>query len=93
MEIEIPETREVIQTESEEINDILELIAIGREEVINSQSARDPAGLISFDAARLTAVIAKLRAFLALYVAVATPLDQPESSPMVPNTGAGAKGT
>jgi hypothetical protein len=78
--------------ESEEINDILHMLVVARDEIISSQSARDPSGLIPFDAARFGAVIDKIEAFLKTYVATLTPLDLPESSPQAPTTGPGRTG-
>lgn len=72
---------EVIDSESEMVNDICRIISVARCELINSQSARMPARLNSFDEARQRAVIAKLEAFLSTYIVPHTPLDLPESSP------------
>lgn len=81
-----------VDAENESINDLQRMFAVMRDELVNSQSARLPAGLVSFDSARLAAVVAKARAFLIEYVQVATPLDLPESSPMEASTGAGLTG-
>ena len=83
---------EIVDTESEEVNDAVRLLVLARDELINSQSARQGSGMVSFDSVRLTAVIEKTRQFLVTYIQVATPLDQPESSPMKPVTGPGLGG-
>ncbi len=72
---------DVTSVENEEINDITRMMILGRDELINSQSSRMPSGLIKYDAARSTSYVAKIRNFLATYVAKTTPLDLPASSP------------
>jgi len=78
--------------ENENANDVIRLLAITRDELVNSQSARDAAGLNKYDSARLTAVISKVRAFLNDYISKVTPLDLPESSPQSAQTGPGRTG-
>lgn len=78
--------------ESEEINDVLNMIVLARDEITNSQSARMGSGLIKFDQARLSAVIDKVAAFLDNYIKTLTPLDLPESSPQAPVSGPGKVG-
>lgn len=68
--------------ENESVIDLVQMLEITREEIINGQSARLPAGLISFDETRVRAVLAKANAFLTGYVSNVTPIDLPESSPM-----------
>jgi hypothetical protein len=80
------------QVENENINDIVRMFTLARDELINTQSARNPANLNKFDSARLTAIIQKIRLFLSDYVGVATPLDMPESSPARPSSGMGRTG-
>ena len=82
----------VSDVENENVNDVIRLLGISRDELVNSQSARDAAGLNKYDSARLTALIAKLRAFLSAYISTTTPLDLPESSPQAAQSGAGRKG-
>lgn len=84
-----PETPDV---ENENVNDIVRILEIARDELVNSQSARDGASLNKFDSARLKAVISKVRAFLETYVKIATPLDLPESSPQAAQSGPGRTG-
>ena len=88
LEVE-PETPE---TENENVNDLVRLLVLARDELTNSQSARDPANLNKFDSGRLTALIAKSRAFLTDYIVPITPLDLPESSPQEASTGPGLTG-
>ena len=78
--------------ESEIVNDVLRIMAVTREEVVDSQSARKGSGLISFDELRLRALLEKLKNFLDNYVESVTPLDLPESSPQAEMSGAGRKG-
>jgi hypothetical protein len=101
-QLDLPEThpREIMlkagpvitDVENESVNDVLRMVMIARDELVNSQSARVPAGLIKFDAARLTAVIQKCEAFLTNYIKVVDPLDLPESSPGVGLSGSGKVG-
>lgn len=85
-------TADVI-VESELINDILRLMSVTREEIVNSQSSRRACGLISFDEARIRALLLKLNTFLTDYVQTnSNPMDLPESSPLVAMTPAGKKG-
>jgi len=42
------------------------MLGLARDELINSQSARDEAGLNDFDNNRLTAVIEKARKFMSI---------------------------
>ena len=80
------------QVENENINDIIRMFTLSRDELINSQSARVPAGLNKFDSSRLTAVIEKIRLFLSEYVDTSTPLDMPESAPKRARSGLGRTG-
>ena len=78
--------------ENESVVDVVRMLQLARDEIINSQSARHASGLIAFDEARLTALVDKIHNFLADYIAVATPLDLPESSPMRGISGPGRTG-
>lgn len=78
--------------ENESVNDILRMLAITRDELVNSQSARDSAGIKTFDSSRLLAMVTKVEKFLTEYVDTQTPLDLPESSPRAPGTGPGLRG-
>lgn len=78
--------------ESDDIESIVELMCLARDEIINSQSARDPSGLNKFDSLRLKSVVDKIEKFLNEVVQVSSPLDLPESSPMTPMSGPGRSG-
>ena len=74
----------VIDVDNESVNDLLRMLTALREEVINSQSARVPTGMIGFDSIRFLAQVEKMEKFIDDYVAKVTPLDLPESSPAAP---------
>lgn len=74
----------VNDVENEEVNDLLRIWQIQRDEILSSQSSRLGSGLIAYDAARLTAFTTKMRNFLNNYVQTATPVDLPASSPDEP---------
>jgi len=80
--IEIEDVPAAEKIENESINDLAYLLTLARDELLNSQSSRHGSGLNKFDSARLTATVAKARAFLQNYVETVTPLDLPESSPL-----------
>jgi len=82
----------VADIENEDLADVLRLLEIARDEVIQSQSARQASGLITFDITRLSAVVTKTRNFLTTYIAKVSPLDLPESSPQDPLAAPGKKG-
>lgn len=90
--IVLEENPVITDVENENINDIIRILQITRDEIINSQSAREAAGLNKFDSMRLTAVISKVRKFLSDYIGKVTPLDLPESSPQAPSSGPGRTG-
>jgi hypothetical protein len=101
-QLDLPETNKTLWTvsplvavtevENESVNDLLRILNLACLELLSSQSARLPAGLVSFDSARLTAYVTKLQNFLTAYIQVATPLDLPESSPEVPMAPQGNTG-
>jgi hypothetical protein len=101
-QLDLPETapttyvlRQPVDTplvENESINDLIRMMTAMRGELVSSQSARQAAGLISFDSARLTAITGKARTFLTTYIEAVTPLDLPESSPEIASSGAGRTG-
>lgn len=78
--------------ENSMIQDMVRLFERCRDECIQSQSARNATGLISFDEARIRAVIAKSSAYLTQYVQQVTPIDMPESMPAMEDTGHGHGG-
>lgn len=90
--IDIPEAPVFPEIENESIEDIVRLIGIAREELVNSASSRKPAGLIKFDSARFTSVISKIEKLMDDFIAKATPLDLPESSPKAVMVASGKKG-
>lgn len=102
-ELDLPETTPrkyildvaapVPDVENESVNDLLRLFSLMRDELAVSQSARRGSRLVSFDESRIRAIIAKAQAFMTGYVATATPLDLPESSPKETQTGAGLDGS
>ena len=82
----------VPEMENESLADVCRLLELGRDELLNSQSARLGAKLMSFDSVRLLQIVEKCEKFMSDYVENATPLDLPESSPRVPVTGHGNQG-
>ena len=90
--IELGETVVFEPIENESVADILNLLAIAMRELVNSQSARLPCGLVPFDDSRLVAILRKMEAFLNDYIKKVTPLDLPESSPKTESTGVGRSG-
>ncbi len=90
--LELEEPPVLLLVENLMIKDLIRLFERGRDEMINSQSARNASGLISFDNVRIRAVIEKAQKYLSDYVQKVIPLDLPESSPMAPDTGAGRTG-
>lgn len=83
---------QIPEMENESLADICRLLELGRDELVNSQSARQGAKLVQFDSIRLLQIVEKCEKFLSDYVEQATPLDLPESSPRVPVTGPGNQG-
>ena len=82
----------ITRVENESINDFVRIFTLTRDSLVNSQSARMPAGLMSYDSVRLRAITSKARNLLQDYVEPITPLDLPESSPQAPSSGAGRTG-
>jgi hypothetical protein len=67
--------------ESDEWDHVVRLLRSGYIELVNSQSSRLGAGLVPFDAQRVSALVAKTRAWLNDYVSKRSPMDLPETSP------------
>ncbi len=84
-----PETPDI---ENEAIRDVVYLMELCRDEMVHSQSARNPAGFIAFDDGRAMSLMEKCQNFLDNYIKVVQPIDMPESSPSRPLTGPGALG-
>jgi hypothetical protein len=91
--IELPDPVRFDEVESDSINLALDLCHVCMLELQSSQSAREAAGMISFDAKRLVAVLEKMDSLIDNHVATSTPLDLPESVPSQPGSGSGATGT
>ena len=89
---ELESPPEIVETENENVNDLVRIMLLARDELTNSQSARDPANLNKFDSSRLRAITEKCRQFVLTYIDVATPLDFPESSPQEATSGHGLTG-
>ena len=83
---------EIPEMESEMMNDIVQMFSIARDEIVNSQSARNATGLISFDSVRFLSHIGRIESYITNYADKATPLDMPESSPRAEVTGPGRTG-
>lgn len=81
-----------VEIENDDLDDIVRLLRLARDEMTNSQSARLSSGLIAPDSSRLTMIIAKTRKFLNDYIVPTQPLDLPESSPRDLMTGSGKIG-
>lgn len=90
--LELEEIPVVLLAENLMIRDLVRLFERARDEVINSQSARNATGLISFDETRVRAVVEKATKYIENYVTKVTPIDLPESSPKNVSTGAGRTG-
>lgn len=82
----------IVDMESDELDHVIRLLRAGYVEIANSQSARMPAGLLPFDAGRVSSLVAKNRNWLTDYVQKRQPMDLPESSPQEPMTGDGRPG-
>lgn len=88
-EYELPQLPEYVPVENESVNDVLRMLDVHAIEVSHSQSGLRASRMIDFDEKRARDMIAKIRAFLADYIATTTPLDLPESSPRAEAAGAG----
>lgn len=91
-EYKLDEPEPAVSVENDEVDDIVRMLVLARQELTNSQSARLSSGLIPFDATRFAAIITKVENFLVQYVDKATPLDLPESSPVDVISGTGRTG-
>lgn len=99
--LDLPETHPLPRTldsapeipplENLHLEDLARLLVRGRDELINSQSARNATGLIPFDEGRFIAVITKANSLVA-HIKDVVPVDYPESSPKTPDTGTGRTG-
>ena len=82
----------VTVVENDAANDIIRILEAARDELVNSQSARLPAGLITFDSDRNFAIVDKARKLVTDFIDKVQPIDLPESSPQRGKSGAGRKG-
>ena len=80
---------ELADIENENCAHIALLLATLRDELVMSQSSRMSTGLVSFDVNRLLAGITKAENYMSNFVAEATPVDLPESSPRAATQGKG----
>ena len=78
--------------ESDEWDHVIRLMRSGYIELVNSQSSRLGAGLMPFDARRVSSLVAKTRAWLNDYVSKRSPMDLPETSPQQSMSPAGKLG-
>jgi hypothetical protein len=78
--------------ENDELDHVVRLLEACRFELINSQSSRMPAGMLPFDASRVSALIEKTRQWLVTFVTARAPMDLPETSPQEIMTGSGRGG-
>lgn len=90
--IPLPINPVIPMMENDSTYDLCVLMELARDELTNSQSSRMSSNMIGYDTDRLVAILDKADNFIASYVLVIDPLDQPETSPSQPMTGAGARG-
>lgn len=83
---------EVPNMENDELDHVVRLLESARLEVVNSQSSRMAAGLLPFDASRVSALVEKNRQWLTTFVQQRSPMDLPETSPQQLITGDGVGG-
>lgn len=81
-----------LDVENESVQKLAVMIDIQSDELINSQSSRLAAGILSFDRKRFLDMNTKMENYLDNFVAVAEPLDLPESSPRAAVAPAGSRG-
>jgi len=91
--IELPDPVKRVTVESDSVNLLLDICHACEIEMLNSQSAREAAGMNGFDAVRVGQALKKLDSLLDNHVAKAEPLDLVESSPSRPLAGPGKRGT
>lgn len=92
LETDLGEMDELQDVENDDIAYLLSLTRIIKIELVNSQSARRSASLVEHDSLRMDSFILKAETFIGEYIAENSPLDLPESSPMVMGTGHGNHG-
>jgi hypothetical protein len=79
--------------ENDAIMDLVEMLRRARVELVNSQSARQSTGLITYDHNRFLSILNKAENFLNQYIKIVQPVDAPESTPRDSDTGTGRTGT
>ena len=82
----------VALVENESINELIIKYQVGRDELRNSNSARQGSGIKDFDYIRQTAIVDDIENYINEYVEKATPLDFVESSPRRTVSPAGKTG-
>jgi hypothetical protein len=93
LQIDLEEVDALPAIENDAIVNAIRLLSALDIELVNSQSARNSSGLNVHDAKRFDDIVTKAELFLTGYIAVATPIDEPESSPMRAMTPSGRRGT
>jgi hypothetical protein len=91
MEVDLGELKELVNVENDNIAYLLNFFRVFKIELVNSQSARRSAGFIEHDSMRFDTYVAKIEEYIK-YIGETSPLDLPESSPMVASTGNGNLG-
>lgn len=89
--IDLGAMEELKDVENDNIAYLLNLFRLFKIELVNSQSARNPSGLISHDSKRFDSYVGKVNEYIK-YIGETSPLDYPESSPMVEGSGSGNMG-
>jgi hypothetical protein len=90
--LNLPVSPIVPPMENESMYDVAILLELARDELVNSQSSRMSSNLLSYDQARITAILDKIDNFIDGFITAVDPLDLPDSSPMVKVTGGGLSG-
>lgn len=84
---------EIFQVENDQVNHVVNLLILARDEMDHSQTARMSSGINPFDLERQRDhYVARIETYIRDFVNVATPLDLPESSPRRKIQGAGRTG-
>lgn len=91
-EYKLLEAPDIVDIENDDMDAVVRMLVLARDEVTNSQSARLGAGMLTPDSNRLIAIVGKARAFVNDYILPTQPLDLPESSPNAPMSGSGRTG-
>lgn len=83
---------EMLPLENDEVEHLFRLTRNAWIELVGSQSSRMPAGILPFDANRITTIVNKMRQWLTEYVAKLGTIDLPETAPREAMTPPGAGG-